>query len=125
MSTENDYKFYKQKAFLKLALGCFFGLTIIGVVVIGISTWALSSIFKPDETQLFTSDSPNEINTIEIIAKNEFPHQISTIILYGDESIVKMYRPDNISIEWHNDYEADVIFSRNLRDQETIFIKFE
>lgn len=125
MYTGEDYKTLKQKTFLKYALGCFFGLVIIGLVVIGISIWLISSIIKSDEKQLVISHSPNDINIIEVIAKNEFPHQISTIIQYGEESITKMYRPDNISIEWHNDYEAEIIFTINSKEADTFFVKFD
>ena len=125
MYTSENYKTVKQKTFLKYALGCFFGLIILRLVGIGVFVWAISFMSKADEKQLVISHSPNDINTIEVIAKNEFPHQISTIIQYGDKSIIKMYRPDNVAIEWHNDYEADVIFTIYSKEPETFFVKFD
>lgn len=125
MSGENDYIFSKQKAKLQTGFGCFFGVIVLGLLVIAIPIWWFVSYAEPNEKQLKISHSPNNINTIEVVGKNEFPHQITTIIKYDNKSITKTDRPDKVSIEWHNDYEADVIFIKQLRDPEIVTVEFK
>src|SRR5690625_594903 len=124
MSGEDDYIFSKQKAKLQIGLGCFFGVIVLGLLVIAIPIWLFISI-SDNEEQLKVSHSPNNINTIEVVVKNEFPHQLSTIIKYDNKSITKTNRPDKVSIEWHNDYEADVIFIKQSRDPEIVTVEFK
>ena len=124
MSGEDDYIFSKQKAKLQIGLGCFFGVIVLGLLVIAIPIWLFISI-SDNEEQLKVGHSPNNINTIEVVVKNEFPHQLSTIIKYDNKSITKTNRPDKVSIEWHNDYEADVIFIKQSRDPEIVTVEFK
>src|SRR5690625_7493409 len=88
MSGEDDYIFSKQKAKLQIGLGCFFGVIVLGLLVITIPIWLFISI-SDNEEQLKVGHSPNNINTIEVVVKNEFPHQLSTIIKYDNKSITK------------------------------------
>lgn len=91
------------------------------------------------ETTLVTSDSPQNINKIEIVEKGETTRLGSTAsptsvrIYYGTNyeqrrvvlaNIDKTLRPSNFSIVWKDNYEATVIL--NGEEQvETVEIYFK
>src|SRR5699024_10233712 len=118
MDYETYYDFNKQKANLQVGLGCFFGLVILGLLTVALPIWFIMSYSSTSDIELDLSHSPNNINTIEVLGVNEFPHQITTTIKYNDHTITKTYRPDKISIEWHNDYKVDVIFIRQFNEKD-------
>ncbi len=121
MNGEDDYILNKQKAKLFTGIGCFFGIVILVLVVVLVPVWLYFSY--PEETQLMVSHSPNNINTIEIVRIDEFPDP-TLRINYDDKSIMKTKLPDDLSVEWENDYEANVILIRQKREPDVVKIKF-
>jgi hypothetical protein len=94
-------------------LGCF-GIIIMGIIIILLGAKIfLDYINPPAETQIMTSESPNRINKIEFYKVDEFPDPILKI-KYGNRYIIKQGTlpiPENISVQWKNDKEADVLIS--------------
>lgn len=121
MNGEDDYILNKQKAKLFTGIGCFFWIVILVLVVVLVPVWLYFSY--PEETQLMVSHSPNNINTIEIVRIDEFPDP-TLRINYDDKSIMKTKLPDDLSVEWENDYEANVILIRQKREPDVVKIKF-
>ena len=111
----------KTKLFTKI--GCFFGIVIIGPLVIILLAWSFFHTFFPNETELLVSHSPNNINKIEIIRIEEFPDPILRI-KYDTKSISKTKLPDNISVEWKNDFEANVILTKFGREPDIVKVQF-
>lgn len=77
-----------------------------------------------DETQLKVSHSPNNINTIEVLKKDDFPDP-TIRIKYDDKSIMKTTIPDTVSVQWNNDSEAKVILTKQGREPSIVEIKFK
>ena len=77
-----------------------------------------------DETQLKVSHSPNNVNKIEIVKKDDFPDP-TLRIYYNDEYISKTKLPNKISVEWKNDYEAEVILTRQGTEPEIVKVEFK
>lgn len=117
---ENDLKLTKAK--VKTKLGCFFGVIILGLLFISLPIWLYFSLSK--EIQLEISHSPHNINTVEVVKVDDFPDP-TIRIKYEDQSIIKTKIPDNISIEWENDYEATVILTKKGREPQIVPILFE
>lgn len=117
----NNYKLYKQKAKLQTGIGCFFSVAIIGLIIIIIPIWFLLSY--SDETLLKVSHSPNNINTIEIVKKEDFPDP-TIRIKYDDQNIMKTKIPDTVSVEWDNDYEAEVILTSHGKTPSVVKVNF-
>lgn len=110
-----------EKSILFVKIGCFFGVIMMGLLAVLVIGW--HALF-PQETLLKASESPNKINMVEIVRKNDFPD--STIrINYGQKSIMKTKIPDSISVEWRNDYEATVILEMQGREPSIVDITFE
>lgn len=105
----DDHVVERQKTKLLTGIGCFFGIAILGFFVIFASVRIYHLIY-PGETQLKISHSPNNINTIEIVRIEDFPDP-TLRINYDDKSIIKTKLPNKISVEWQNDYEANVILT--------------
>lgn len=122
MDGESDYILSKEKAKLQIGIGCFFGVVILGLLIILIPIWLLFSL--SDETRLKISHSPNNVNTIEIVKKDDFPDP-TIRIKYENKSIMKTKIPDNISVQWDNDFEAIVILYKQGKDPGIVEIKFK
>lgn len=110
------------KARLKTKMGCFFGIVVLALLVISVPAWLYVSY--SGGTQLKISHSPNNINIIEVVKTDDFPDP-TIKINYADQSIMKTKIPDNISVEWENDYEAIVILSRQGKEVEIVAITFK
>lgn len=119
---EDNYSLNKQKAKLQTGIGCFFGIIILGLLVILIPIWLLFS-YDGDES-LKISHSPNNVNTIEVIQKEDFPKP-TIRIKYDQNSIMKTTIPDKISIQCKNDFEADVILTRQGKEPDIVKVLFE
>ena len=111
----------KTKLFTKI--GCFYGIVIIGPLVILLLIWSFIHTFFPNETELVVSHSPNNINKIEIIRVEEFPAPILRI-KYDNKYITKTKLPDDISVEWKNDFEANVILTKYGREPAIVKVEF-
>ena len=122
MDEEDNYILNKQKAKLQTGIGCFFGVVILGLLVILVPIWLFFS--HSDETQLKVSHSPNNVNTIEVVKKDDFPDP-TIRIKYDDESIMKTTIPDNISVQWNNDFEAKVILTKRGEEPSIVEVKFK
>lgn len=123
MITEVDhYKLNKQKAKLQTGIGCFFGIAVFGLLVILVPVWLFLSY--SDETQLNVSHSPNGVNTIEIVKKDDFPDP-TIRIKYDDKNIMKTIIPDTISVQWESDFEAEVILTKHGREPSVVEVKFK
>lgn len=121
MDWNNDQIVDREKTKLSTKFGCFFGIVILMLLIILVPVWFYFSY--PDETQLKVSHSPNNVNIIQIVKKDDFPNP-TLRIYYGDEYISRTKLPDNISVEWENDYEADVILTRQGREPDIVKVKF-
>ncbi|KGA96051.1 hypothetical protein AJ85_12100 [Alkalihalobacillus alcalophilus ATCC 27647 = CGMCC 1.3604] len=113
----------QQKTKLLTGIGCFLGLVFLMLLVIFAVGW-LFFTKSFEETQLEVSFSPNDINKIEVVKVDEFPDPILRI-KYDDKSIMKTKLPQNISIEWKNDYEAEVILTRRGSEPDIVKVEFE
>ncbi|WP_062349899.1 hypothetical protein [Bacillus kwashiorkori] len=112
----------QEKTKLLTKIGCFLGIVILGIFAILIPAWLYFSY--PDETQLMVSHSPNNINTIEVVKTDDFPDP-TIRIYYDDKHITKTKLPNDISVEWINDYEANVILKKQKREPEIVYIEFK
>ncbi|MFU8692765.1 hypothetical protein ACNA6I_23410 (plasmid) [Rossellomorea sp. FS2] len=117
----NDNSVEQEKTILLTKIGYLFGVVILGVVGIVIVAWYIS---YSEETQLEISHSPNKINSMEIVKKDDFPDP-NIRITYGDKSIMKTKIPDKISIEWKNDYQATLILTKQGREPDIVEIEFD
>lgn len=124
MNRNGDYIEGREKTKFLTKIGCFFGTVIIGPLVILLITWILYHTFFPNETQLMVSESPNNKNKIEIVRIEDFPDP-TIKINYDNKYILKTKLPDNISVEWKNDHEANVILSKQGREPDIIKVEFE
>lgn len=122
MRVVDNYNLNRQKAKLQTGIGCLFIVVTLGLMVILVPIWLFLS--HSDETSLKVSHSPNHINTIEIIKKDDFPDP-TIRINYDNQSIMKTKIPDTISVQWDNDFEADVILTKNGREPSVVEIIFE
>lgn len=77
MWEEDNYSLHKQKEKLQTGIGCFFGIVILGLLVILIPIWLLFS-YDGDKS-LKISHSPHNVNTIEVIQKGDFPQPMIRI----------------------------------------------
>lgn len=122
MDEEDDYILNRQKVKLQTEIGCFFGVIILVILVILVPIWLFFS--HSNETQLKVSHSPNNINTIEVVKKDEFPDP-TIRIKYDDKSMMKTTIPDTISIQWNNDFNAKVILIKQGREPSIVEVKFK
>ncbi|MGD6793917.1 hypothetical protein [Metabacillus indicus] len=116
---DND-KSEREKTKLLTKIGCFFSAVILGLLIISTVAWSLLS---PQETRLKVSESPNQVNSIEIVKRDDFPSP-SIRINYGNKSIMKTKIPDEISVEWKSDYEAVVTLTKRGRDPDVVHVEF-
>lgn len=116
----DDNSVEREKTKLLTNIGCLFGVVILGLLAISIVVWCISST---QETRLKISHSPNNINSIEIVKKDDFPDPIIRI-KYDDKSIMKTKIPDKITVEWKNDYQAIVILTKQGRKPDMVDIEF-
>ncbi|WP_413380971.1 hypothetical protein [Alkalihalobacillus sp. 1P02AB] len=123
MDWNEDDSLERQKTKLLTGIGCFLGLVFLVLLVILALGW-LFFLKSPEETQLEVSFSPNDINKIEVVKVDAFPDPILRI-KYDDKSIMKTKLPQIISIEWKNDYEAEVILTRRGREPDIVKVEFE
>lgn len=111
--TEERTRITAQKTKILAILGCS-GTIILGILIVLLSAKIfLDYISTPEETQIMTSESPNGKNKIEFFKIDEFPDPILKI-KYDNRYIIKqgiLPIPDNISVEWKNDKEADVLIN--------------
>jgi len=89
MDEMDNYNLNRQKAKLQIGIGCFFSVVIVGLLVILVPIWLLSS--HSDETLLIVSHSPNEVNVIEVVKKDDFPDP-TIRIKYDNQNIMKTTR---------------------------------
>ncbi|RDW16598.1 hypothetical protein CWR48_16295 [Oceanobacillus arenosus] len=121
-NTVNGEEREKTKFYTKI--GCFFGIVIIGLLIIALIIWISYRVFVPREIQLLVSDSPNNKNKIEIVRVEDFPNP-TLRINYDKNSIIKTNLPDDISIEWKNDYEANVTLVRQGQEPDVVKVEFQ
>ncbi|MBM7542800.1 hypothetical protein [Amphibacillus cookii] len=121
MVGEDDYNLNEQKVKFLTGIGCFWVIVILVLMVVSVPVWLYFSY--SEETQLLVSHSPNNIKTIEIVRIEDFPDP-TLRINYDNKSIMKTKLPDNISVEWENDYEANVILTRQKREPDIVKIEF-
>ena len=121
MSWKDNHHVEREKTKFLSKIGCFFSVVTLGIFVILIVAWFISS---SQETQLKVSQSPNKTNSIEIVKKDDFPDP-TIVINYDNKSIMKTKIPDKITVEWKNDYEAIVILTKQGREPETVRLKFK
>ncbi|WP_339148980.1 MULTISPECIES: hypothetical protein [unclassified Sutcliffiella] len=121
-NTVNNEEREETKFYTKI--GCFFGVVIIGLLIIAFIIGISYRVFVPSEIQLMVSDSPNNKNKIEIVRVEDFPDP-TLRINYDNNSIIKTNLPDDISIEWKNDYEANVILVRQGQEPDVVKVEFQ
>lgn len=124
MDWNTDYMEEQEKTKFATKIGCCFGIVLIGILIIALVICLLYNIFIPNETQLIVSDSPNNKNKIEIVRIEDFPDP-TLRINYDNNSIMKTKLPDDISVEWISDYEADVILTKQGRETDIVKVEFE
>src|SRR5699024_6558264 len=124
MDWNADYIEEREKTKFATKTGCFFGIVIMGILIITLIIWLLYHVFVPNESQLIVSDSPNNKNKIEIVSVEDFPDP-TLRINYDNNSIMKTKLPNDISVEWRNDYEADVILAKQGRKPDIVKVEFE
>lgn len=123
MCNENDdHLVNAQKTKFLTGIGCFFAVIILGLIVVILPAWLFFS--QPKETQLTVSHSPNNINTIEVVRIEDFPDP-TIIIKYDNKSVMKTKLPDKISVKWKDDYEADVVLTKQGREPDIVKVTFE
>lgn len=124
MDENVDYLEAQEKTKLLTIIGCFFGIVIIGLLMLSLLIWFLYYLFVPRETQLIISESPNNKNKIEIVKRDDFPDP-TLRIYYDNKSIMKTKLPDDISVEWDNDYEANVVLITHGRQTDIVKVVFK
>lgn len=122
MDGKSSFTLNQQKAKLQTGFGCFFSLIMMGVLFMFIPIWLF--LTYGDETELKVSYSPNHINKIEIVQKDDFPDP-TLRIKFDNKDIMKTKLPDDISVQWINDFEAEVILTRRGKEQDTVRIEFK
>ena len=120
---EDEIAVQIQKTKLKTGLGCLFILFGFGILILFVVIRLF--FFFSEEKMLESSDSPNQIHSIEVVLdkKNTLHHPIVRIN-YEDQSIEITKIPDRITIDWYNDYEADVILSTYGYEPKIVKIQF-
>lgn len=118
---DNSVEIEKTKLFTKI--GCLIGVFIFVLLAISVVVWYVFSIFSYQEKTLELSHSPNNINSIEIVMTNDFPDP-TIKIKYDDKSIMKTKIPDEITVEWKNDYQAIVILAKQGREPDIVDLEF-
>lgn len=113
----------REETMFYTKIGCFFGIVIIVLLIIALVIWISYRVFVPSEVQLMVSDSPNNKNKIEIVRVEDFPDP-TLRINYDNNSVIKTNLPDDISIEWENDYEANVILVRQGQEPDIVKVEF-
>lgn len=125
--TETKNRMTAQKTKTLAILGCFWSI-ILGGIVILLSAWIFwDYITTPTETQIMTSDSPNEKNRIEFFKIDGFPDPILKI-KYDNRYIIKqniLPTPDRISVKWKNDQEATITLDGKGNEPDVEEIKFK
>jgi hypothetical protein len=121
MRWNDNHNVEQEKTKFLTKIGCFFSVVTLGLFVVIVIAWFISS---SQETQLKVSRSPNKTNSIEIVKKDDFPDP-TIRINYDNKSIIKTNIPEKITVEWKNDYEAVVILTKQGRERETIKLKFK
>ncbi|MGP1909381.1 hypothetical protein ACTSEZ_14550 [Metabacillus sp. JX24] len=116
---DND-KSEREKTKLFTKIGCFLIAVILGILTLATAAWY---VLSPQETRLKVSESPNQVNSIEVVKRDDFPSP-SIRINYGNKSIVKTKIPDEISVEWKSDYEAVVILTKRGREPDIVQVVF-
>lgn len=122
MDGKSSFTLNQQKAKLQTGFGCFFSLIMMAVLFMFIPIWLF--LTHGDETELKVSYSPNHINKIEIVQKDDFPDP-TLRIKFDNKDIMKTKLPDDISVQWINDFEAEVILTRRGKEQDTVRIEFK
>lgn len=127
MDRDTDYIKAREKTKFIITIGFFFGVVILIVLLISLVAWFLYEVFGSGETYLMVSESPNNINKIEFFEKEDAlrPARSFLHIYYHDEIIPEHQMPDEISVEWENDYEAYVFLINQGKDPDIIHIEFE
>lgn len=123
MDWNDNYVEEREKTKLLTKIGCFWAI-FIGSLVTLLIIWFLFQTFFPNETQLMLSHSPNDKNKIEIVRIEDFPDP-TLRINYDNKSIMKTKLPDNISVEWTNDYEADIFLTKQGREPDVVKVEFK
>lgn len=123
MDKDEHYAITQERTKFLTKIGFFFGIVIIGPIAIFLMIWFSFHTFFPNETELMVSQSPHNKNKIEIIRKEDFPDP-TLHIHYDNEHIVKTKLPDHISVEWKNDYEANIIFTKQGKEPDIVNITF-
>lgn len=67
MDWNDDQIIDREKTKLSTKFGCFFGIVILVLLIILVPVWFYFSY--PDETQLRVSNSPNNVNIIQIVKR--------------------------------------------------------
>ena len=122
MDWNDDHIVDREKTKHLTGIGCFLGIVILGLLVILIPAWLYFSY--PEETQLKVSHSPNNINTIEVVRIEEFPDP-TLRINYDNNSVMKTKMPDNISVQWEDDYKANIILTGQGREPDIVKVEFK
>ncbi|MEK3886183.1 hypothetical protein [Bacillus sp. FSL K6-3431] len=121
MEWNDDYIEDIEKTKFLTKIGCLFWI-IIGTLVILLITWNLYHTIYP--IQLMVSHSPTNKNKIEIVRIEDFPDP-TLRINYDNKQITKTTLADKISIEWKNDYEANVMLTKHEREPDIVKIEFK
>lgn len=122
MDYDVNYEREKTKSLTKM--GCLFGVILMGVLMISFIGWGLFRIIPAEETHLLTSRSPDDTNEIEIVMVHDFPDP-ALHINYQDQTIIKAKIPDDISVKWINDHEANVILLKQGREPDIVRAVFD
>lgn len=107
-------------------------ILILGPIILIIGTFSYEMYFK--ESTLLTSNSPSNINTIEVVQKGEAAWFGPSLvrIKYGWRHIDRSIYNDgatldssNVSVSWKNNYEAIVTLYGEEQEPETVEIDFK
>ncbi|GAB3807728.1 hypothetical protein [Virgibacillus kimchii] len=137
MSFEEDLEKELERTKGRNALGCSI-IIIIFIAVIGLLIFGPIFWFNYEtnfaQRSIVTSDSPGNINTIEIFETGEalLKGPSSVRIKYGRDSKYfevrnggELLNSSNVSISWKNDYEAIVTLKGRHGEDEEVKINFE
>ncbi|KIL53154.1 hypothetical protein [Jeotgalibacillus campisalis] len=117
----NDDSVEQEKTKFSTKMGCLFIPVALGISVISIAAWY---ILSSQETQLKISHSPNQLNSIEIVKKHDFPDP-TIRIYYDDKNVMKTQIPDKTTVEWKNDYQAIVTLTKQGQEPDIVDIEFD
>ena len=124
VNRKNRYHEEQQKTMFFTGLGCFLWIVIFVVFISFYPAKFIYHLFVPAEKLLLVSHSPNEINSIKIVKRDDFPDP-TIRILYQDKNVMKTKIPDELSVQWENDDSATVIFIKEGRDADIVEIDFK